>query len=450
MEPKVFIQRLFESAKQQGLTEYEAYFREGSSFRAGVFEGEIDNYDVNTSAGLSFRVLHNGKMGYAYTEAFDDDAITMLIDRALGNASVIETEDPEFIFKGSPSYAQIESFSDDLEKIGAAEKIEIVKKLETDAKAYSEAIKSVLYCTVVSGSGGIRLTNSRGLDLSYRSNYMAAYLMPLATDGDNTTTGFDMAVALKPGDIDFKALAGSAAQRALDKRGAASLPSCVCRILLFKEAASDLIESFAGVFSAEEAQKGKSRLAGREGSQIGAGILTLIDDPLLPGGYASMPFDDEGVATYTKPVVENGILMTLLHNLKTAAKAGLQSTGNAAKAGLAGAMHVSPSNFYIKPGEPSFDALMEKLGDGVFITELEGLHAGVDSISGDFSLSARGFRVEGGKKTTPVEQIVVSGNFYDLLENIEAIGNDLRFSMPSGGSIGSPSLIIKSINVAGE
>jgi PmbA protein len=128
----------------------------------------------------------------------------------------------------------------------------------------------------------------------------------------------------------------------------------------------------------------------------------------------------------------------------------LQSTGNAAKAGLAGAMHVSPSNFYIKPGEPSFDALMEKLGDGVFITELEGLHAGVDSISGDFSLSARGFRVEGGKKTTPVEQIVVSGNFYDLLENIEAIGNDLRFSMPSGGSIGSPSLIIKSINVAGE
>lgn len=450
MEAKAFIAKLFEHAKAAGLSEYEAYYRDGSSFRAGVFEGEIDNYDVNTSAGLSFRVLHNGKMGYAYTEAFDDEAIQMLIERARGNASVIENEDPEFIYGGNLNYAKIESFSDGLEAIGAPEKIEMVKKLETDAKAYSDAVKSVQYCTVLSGSGGIRLTNSKGLDLSFRSNYMAAYLMAIAEDGGKAATGYDVAIGLKPGDIDIAALAGSAAQRALDKRGATSLPSGIYRVALFREAAADLIESFAGIFSAEEAQKGKSRLAGREGSQIGSGILTVIDDPLLPGGYASVPFDDEGVATFTKPVVENGVLMTLLHNLKTAAKAGVQSTGNAAKAGLAGAVHVSPSNFYVKPGELNLDALLEKMGDGLLVTELEGLHAGVDSISGDFSLSARGFRIEGGKKAAPVEQIVLSGNFFDLLANIEAVGSDLRFGMPSGSSIGSPTLLVKSLNVAGE
>lgn len=450
MESGAFIEKLFGRAKAAGLSQYEAYFREGSSFRAGAFEGEIDNYDVNTSAGLSFRALHGGKMGYAYTEAFDDDAIDMLVERAMGNASVIESDDPEFIFGGRRSYAEIASFDDALEAIGAAEKIEMAKRLEAEAKAYSDAIKSVQYCTVLSGSGGIRLVNSKGLDLSFRSNHMAAYLMAVAQDGGKSTTGFDAVVALKPGELDVKALAGSAAQRALDKRGASAVPSGTYGVALFRETAAELLEAFAGIFSAEAAQKGKSRLAGKEGAQIGAGCLTVIDDPLLPGGYASMPFDDEGVATYTKPVVENGVLMTLLHNLKTAAKAGVQSTGNAAKAGLAGAVHISPSNFYVKPGELSFDDILARLGDGLLINELEGMHAGVDAISGDFSLSARGFRVEGGKRAAPVEQIVLSGNFYDLMGRVEAVGNDMKFNLPSGGSVGSPTLLIREVSVAGE
>jgi PmbA protein len=450
MNEKIFIDKLFARAKQAGLVEFEAYFKEGGSFRVGVYEGEIDNYDVNTSAGLSFRVLHNGKMGYAYTEAFDDAAISMLIERAVGNASVIENEDPEFIFGGSPQYAAIEAFNADMEAIGAPEKIAMVKQLELDAKAYSADIKSVQYCTVLSSSGRIRLANSKGLDLSFSSNFMAAYLMAQAEVSGNVTTAFDAAVALKPGEIDITKLAGSAAQRALDKQGAATVASGTYNIAIFNETAVDLLEAFTGIFSAEEAQKGKSRLMGREGSEVGSAVLTIIDDPLLPGGYASAPFDDEGVATFTKNIMENGKLLTLLHNLKTAAKAGVQSTGNAAKAGLAGAVHVSHSNFYIKPGELSFDALLGRLGDGLLINELDGLHAGVDAISGDFSLSARGFKVEGGKKTTPVEQIVISGNIYELLMSIYALGSDLKFGLPSGGAVGTPTLLVKGLTVAGE
>lgn len=450
MNEKVFIDKLFDCAKGRGLSEYEAYFREGGSFRVGVYEGEIDNYDVNTSAGLSFRVLHQGKMGYSYTEAFDDDAISMLIERAVGNASVIENEDPEFIFGGSPVYADVNAYNADLEAIGAPDKISMVKLLETEAKAYSPDIKSVQYCTVLSNAGRIRLTNSKGLDLAFRSSFMAAYLMAQAEVAGKVTTAFDAAVALKPGEIDIKTLAGSAAQRALDKQGAATVSSGKYDIALFCETAVDLIEAFSGIFSAEEAQKGKSRLAGREGSAIGAGMLTIVDDPLLPGGYASAPFDDEGVATVTKNVMENGVLLTLLYNLKTAAKAGVQSTGNAAKSGLAGAVHVSHSNFYVKPGELDFDAMLQRLGNGLLINELEGLHAGVDAISGDFSLSARGFKVENGKKTTPVEQIVLSGNFYDLMMNVDAVGADLKFGLPSGGAVGSPTLLIKGLTVAGE
>ena len=450
MNEREFIGKLFQAAADRGLSDYEAYFREGGSFRVGVFEGEIDNYDVNTSAGLSFRVLLNGKMGYAYTEAFDDAAVAMLLDRAVGNASVIDNEDPEFIYGGSPSYADVPGYDDTLDGVGAADKIAMVKELEAKAKSYSPDITSVQYCTVLSSSGRIHLVNSKGLDLSFSSGYLAAYLMAQAAAEGKVTTGFDTAVELKPGCIDIPALAASAAQRALDKRGALSMPSGKYDIVLFNETAVDLLEAFSGTFSAEEAQKGKSRLAGKEGSAIASDIVTLVDDPLLPGGYASAPFDDEGVATYTKNVVRGGVLMTLLHNLKTAAKAGTSSTGNAAKAGLAGAVHVSHSNLYVQPGDLAFDALLQKLGNGLLINELEGLHAGVDAISGDFSLSARGFRVINGVKGAPVEQIVLSGNFFDLLMNVAAVGSDLKFGLPSGGVVGSPSLLIRGLTVAGE
>ena len=450
MDDRAFIARLFDEAKRAGLTEYEAYFREGGSFKVGVYEGEIDNYDVNTSAGLSFRVLKDGRMGYAYTEAFDDAAINMLIERAAANAAIIETDDPEFIYAGSPAYTEVNAFNEGLEAVDAPEKIAMVKRLEADARAYSPDIKSVQYCTVLSNSGRIRLTNSKGLDLSFRSNSMAAYLMAQAERNGDVTTAFDAVVALAPGGIDIPKLAGSAAQRALDKLGAATVPSGSYDIVLFCEAAVELIEAFAGVFSAEEAQKGKSRLAGREGSAVGSAVLTIVDDPLRPGGYASAPFDDEGVAAFTKNVMDNGKLVTLLHNLKTAAKAGARSTGNAAKAGLAGAVHVSHSNLYVKPGELSFDGMLRKLGNGLLITELEGLHAGVNPISGDFSLSARGFQVENGAKTAPVEQIVLSGNFYDMLHHVDSVGDDLKFGLPGGGCVGSPTLLIKGLNVAGE
>ena len=172
--------------------------------------------------------------------------------------------------------------------------------------------------------------------------------------------------------------------------------------------------------SAENAQKKLSLLAGREGETIAASCVTLMDDPLLPGGFASAPFDGEGSACRTKAVIENGVLKTLLH---------------------------SRSNFFFRPGEKDLDSLLADMGEGLLITELGGLHAGANPVSGDFSLIAKGFRVAGGKQGLPVEQITVAGNFYQLLKNIQAVGSDLEFK---GSGIGSPSVDIGSIHVAGK
>jgi len=148
--------------------------------------------------------------------------------------------------------------------------------------------------------------------------------------------------------------------------------------------------------------------------------------------------------------VEKGVLATLLHNLKTAKKAGVESTGNASRPSPASPVGVAPSNFYILPGEKDYDAMVKTLDNGLIITEVSGLHAGVNPVSGQFSLLAKGKLIENGIPVHPVEQITVAGSFLELMNSVLEVGADLEFGMPGGGRIGSPSLLIGSMMVAGK
>ncbi|MDZ5035223.1 metallopeptidase TldD-related protein, partial [Clostridium perfringens] len=134
-------------------------------------------------------------------------------------------------------------------------------------------------------------------------------------------------------------------------------------------------------------------------------------------------------------------------NLKTANKGNTKSTGNGFKNSYGSPVGVSPTNLYLKNGEKSFDELLKEVGEGLIITDFAGLHSGANSITGDFSLAAKGFYIKDGKKDYPVEQITVAGNFFNLLKDIEEVGNDLKFPM---SSIGSPSVKISELSVAGK
>ena len=185
----------------------------------------------------------------------------------------------------------------------------------------------------------------------------------------------------------------------------------------------------------------------KEGEIIASDIVNLVDDPHLKNGLASVGFDDEGVATGKTYLIKNGKLESLLHNLKTANKAGVKSTGNGFKASYASPISVSPTNMYIEPGINSLEEMTKKIDKGLIITDFAGLHSGANSITGDFSLAAKGFYIENGVKTKAVEQITVAGNFFTLLKDVEEIGRDLKFPM---SSVGSPSILVKELSIAGE
>lgn len=436
-----FAAQALDAAQASGISPAEATISSSESFSVRVREGKLEDYKVCDRFHLMLRGAWQGKIGTASTQAMDEESIAMLIQGVKESAELIETDEQDAILPPDAHYSAVCNYSEDINAIDAGDKIALAMRIDARLAAADARVKPDA-CVVSSASETFALKNTLGLDLAHRSNMIYAYASCLAKEGEHAATGFKLLWGYSMEDVDAIAVADGCVKDALDKLGAGKLASGARSVVIRNNAMADLLSTFSGVFSADNAQKGMSLLAGKENTQIASQTVTLTDDPLMPWGLGSCPFDREGAATMSKNVIENGMLTTLLHNRKTAKRACVATTGNAAGSG-----RVAPSNLYIRPGESTLDALLEIMSEGLLITELSGLHAGANPISGDFSLLARGFEVSGGRCVRAVEQFTVAGNFYMLLQSVTAVADDLLFE---GSPIGSPSVAVASLNIAGE
>lgn len=443
------IDSLFEMGMAKGLTSQEIYYQENKKLAISVFEGQVDKFTLSEDGGMSYRVIYGGKMGYAYSERFDDDAIEMLLKEALGNAEVIESEDEVYFHDGSGDYTEINDFNPELTKQSVDDKIQFLMDVENELKGYDSRIKRLSHNNYIEVESSKLIVNTEGLDVVDKSNYCLAYAMPIVESNGDTRTGFGYDIG-----NDFYALSKTkiietAAKEPIAMLGAGPVVSKSCPVVVKNDAFAQLFSAFMGIFSADRVQKDISALKGKIGQKIAAEMITLIEDPHMPGAMASASFDAEGVPTVPKRIIESGVLKTYLYNLKTAKKDGVKSTGNASKGSYKGTIGTAPSNIYIKPGNISIDEMISSVEEGILIVGFQGLHAGLDSISGDFSLQCHGFEVKNGKKGKPVSQITVSGNFFEMLQEIEAASNDLIFSIMANDYMGAPSMKIRKMSISG-
>ncbi|MEA4940390.1 MAG: metallopeptidase TldD-related protein [Christensenella sp.] len=437
-----FSKRAMVYAAEKGCASCELFYANGESFEVNANGGEIDRYSVSREAGVSVRVSLGGHEGYAYTEAIGEPE--RLVDHAMDNAACIDSED-EHPMQTKQAYRAITREDSALKNRSESERIALAKQLEELCFQQDPRVKRVVYCTVEYGAGSVVMENSLGLCAEKSSNSSVIYVMPSVQEGEEVQTGF--AFRMGRDATDAEGCAKEAVEDALSKLGGSPVDSGCYRVLLKPYAMCDLLAAFAPMFSADEAQKGCSLLAGKEGQSIANERVTLWDDPFDP--VAPRAFDGEGTPCETKAVIQRGELKTLLHNLKTAKKAGVQSTGNASRRSAASTVGIAPSVFRLECGDSTYDTLLAELKDGLVIAELEGLHAGVDAVSGDFSLKASGFLVENGAIVRPVSNITVAGNFVALLKNVFALGSDIRYSLPHGGCFASPSVLVNELTVAG-
>lgn len=439
-----FIRELLAAAQESGIPEAEVYYHQSDSMRAFVNKGEIDNYTVSMSGGLSLRGLIDGKMGTAYTEALDKDALVMLIRGVLESATLVNDKDEQFIFPGSPSYASVDTLGD---RGTPQQRIDLTLALDKVGRSVDPRVQDLGFTFVETEHETVRIVNTHGLSLQHEADLCVAYVSAIAREGERVATGEAMEALPNLSALNPEAVARRAVQDAVFQLDASSIPSGEMPVIFQHSAMADLFGAFLGVFSADAAQKGLSLLAGREGQTIAAPCVTLTDDPLLAGGLYTRAFDAEGVATFPKNIVEGGTLITMLHNLKTAKKAGVSTTANAARGGYAGPVGIAPTNFTLLPGAMDLEGLTANMQQGLVITGVEGLHAGTNAVSGDFSLLAHGYTVKDGKPGQAVEQVTVAGNFYQLLQDIVAIGNDIP---PQTGRLRCPSVWVRSLSIAGQ
>lgn len=446
-----FVEAVFKLGKKEGFEDMEVYFQKSNEFETMVFKSEVDKYSISESSGLSFRGLYNDKMGYSYTEVLNEDTIKMLVNDAKENAIVIESEDKVIISEKQSGYRELNEFNENLFAISKDKKIEFLKELEKEILKLDGRIKMVNYNLYQESESQLKITNTKGMDLNTKSNIAVVYVSALAVENDENKTGSKLILSRDFDTFNYKEIAKEVVKEAVDLLGAKTVASKNYDIIFRNECAASLVGAFSSVFSAEDVQKNLSIMKGKLNEKVASKLVTLVDNPFLEGGFANASFDAEGTPSQVTEIIKGGILKSFLHNNKTATIDNIKSTGNASKASYKSSINIGPTNMMISKGKKTFDEMIKDLGEGLIITELQGLHAGLNPISGDFSLLALGFLVEDGKIKRPADQFTVAGNLKELLLNIVEVGNDLEFGFPSGSSIiGSPSIRVNGLAIAGE
>lgn len=437
--------RLFAIAKSKNVSELEVYFANNEGFDVALFEGEIDSYKVSESTTLALRGIYEGKMGYAVSENIKSSNYEFLIDRLIDNAKIMGSTFVETIFAGSEKYKRVSYGKDDFNDYSVEDKVNALRSIESAAKNYDPRITKINHCRYDEKRSTVELYNTKGLKLKRQLHYGRFILAVVAQDGDSTKSVFDYQLANKFADLNPQKLVESACKEALAGLNPQKIKSKKYPVILRNDVAGAILEAFEPVFSGDSAVKGLTWLKDKKDQVIGSSKVTIIDNPTLKDAIVRIPFDDEGVACMEKKVVDKGVFKLFLNNLKTAAKLNEEPTGNGFKGSPASSVGVSCHNFYIRNGRVSYDDMVKSLKEGVIITDVAGLHSGVNTVSGDFSVQSSGFYVKDGKIVHPVTLIVLSGNFYEMLKQVDKVGNDLRFD---SSSIGSPSLKIKKMSIS--
>lgn len=436
--------KFFKLAKEAGIEEAELYISQKYEVSISLFHGEIDNNSVNNGFTILARGSYKGKFGTSSCDVWNNEKAAFLVNEIVANAKVIENEDPIFIFKGSEKYKKVNCYNKDLPDISLDTKIAKLHELEKAIRAYDKRIVEVQMVEYSENMSSVTLINSYGLKLTQKSNYFVYVGAAIAKEGEQVKSAYDLILENDFAKADMLALAQQVGQKAVDQLGGEACESKVYRAVLSPEVVADLLKVYIGRASAEEVQKKSSLFIDKVGQKIASSKLTIEERPLQRNIFARW-FDDEGVATKNKFIVKNGVLQGYLYNLTTAKKDGVETTGNGYIEG--GKIGIDTAFISMKSGKKSQDELFSEVGNGVYITEVSGLHAGMNPQSGNFSLQSTGFLIKDGKKDRGLDLVTVSGNLLDIFKDIQVVGGDVKI-FPS--AVSCPSVIIKKITVSGK
>jgi PmbA protein len=442
-EMKRLAERTVQRARASGAETAEVTVLERMEFAAEVRKGAIEKLIESVSSTIDIQLSVDRRKALVSSTDLSAESVATLITEGVELAKVMDGDE----YFALPDDAELGAAGGDLaifdaeaHAIPAEKKIALAFELERNALRIDRRIIPD-GSSFSSSARTISFANSLGFCDSYRRTSHTLALSCAVEDrpalGENIgkrQSSYWYSTAIRARDLEpVDEIASKAVSRTLRKIGARKPKTCEVPVVFDPEATRDLLESIASAASGGNIYRKSSFLVDRAGTQVGSPLVTIIDDPLLPGRLGSRPFDYEGVRARRNVVFEKGLLKSYLLSSYQARKLGLKTTGNAG--GI--------SNLYLEPGSSAPREILASIDQGLYLMALSG--PGANWMTGDFSQGAQGFWIENGELSYPVDEFTLASSFPSMLSCVSMVGGDIDWRSP----IAAPTIKIERMTLSG-
>jgi PmbA protein len=433
---RALVQDILQQAKQRGASATEAGISVESGFSVNVRLGEVETIEHNRDKGLGVTVYFGQRKGSASTTDFSARAIADTVEAACNIARYTEADvyaglaDPELLARDIPDLDLFHPWH-----IDTAAAVELACECEQAARDSDVRITNSEGAYVSTHSGIRVYGTSQGFLADTASSHHSLGCTVIAQQGEDMQRDYWYSVSRLATQLEAATAIGkTAAQRAVQRLQARHIKTQQAPVIFTAEAARGLLGHFIRAISGGALYRKASFLLDMLGHTVFPPHITIDERPHLPRALGSTPFDNEGVATHARAIVNAGQLQSYVLDSYAARHLGLQTTGNA------GGVH----NLFVSDSGLDLQGLIQQMQRGILVTEVMG--QGVNIVSGDYSRGATGFWVENGAIQYPIEEFTLAGNLKQIFANVVAIGNDID----RRGNINTGSWLIENMTIAGE
>ena len=412
-----------------------------------VHGGNVESFTSATTHAAGVRVIADHREGFAHAGSLDPEVLDETLAEARDNATfATRDEHVGLVEPDGVEATPIDHWHPELLAYADEDKVQRALALEQRVLDGDPRMRSVRTAAWSDSASEFALASSRGLALATRATSCSMSVGAIAAEGDDTATGSGVDAARRPDDLDDDQVVADAVQRSTELLGGRPIPSQRVTLLLEPRLAATLLGIVAGSLTGDAVLKGRSPFADREGEPIAATWLTLVDDPTDARSLGADSHDGEGLATRRNVLIDQGVLRGFLYDGTTGRRAGRASTASAIRSSRS---LPSPGVqvMVVDPGSKDHDELMAGIDLGFALRTMNGLHSGVNPVSGDFSVGAEGRMIRGGALAEPVREITIAGSLQRMLFDVRAVGSDLTW-LPSG--TGMASLVLDDISLGGR
>lgn len=430
------VEQILDEAKRQGATACEVSVSVGQGLSTSVREQEVETVELNRDQGFAITLYHGQRKGSASTSATGIEAIRETVAAALAIARHTSEDeaaglaDPELMARELPVLDLYHPWD-----ISPEQAIERALACESAALSADARVSKSDGASLNTYQGCHVYGNSHGFIGGYAGTRHSLSCVMIAEANGQMQRDYWYDVNRQGALLaSAESIGHQAALRAAARLGARAVPTCEVPVMFSAELAGGLFGHLLSAIAGGSLYRKSSFLEGALGQQLFPDWLTLDERPHIPRALGSAAFDGDGLATYAKPFVERGELVSYMLSTYSGRKLGMPSTANA------GGVH----NLFVTHGDEDRQALLKRMGRGLLVTELMG--QGLNLVTGDYSRGAAGFWVENGEIQFPVQEVTIAGNLRDMFRRIVAIGNDLELR----GNVRSGSVLIEKMTVAGR